>query len=228
MSFSLTTLRDHAVAAFVVFHVGVTTLQAIPLPQKVMTAGNLTRSGAEDSAEAWLAPLVASGVLADEEAGLAWLLELNNTIVQTRRKVLDPFRPYYNLTGTGQSWHMFSSVRPLGARLQIYLQDEPGGVWRPLYVEHSWHRWQWRLLNQERVRTVRSYFSKHNGLYRDTYDRLAAHLAREAAAEFPEAHALRVQYQQLRIQPPARIRKVGGLELGKVFWMTTLELEPLR
>lgn len=228
-------LRAHLLTAFVVAHVAAITLQALPLPRKAMTPAAFVRSGGRANIEQWCAPLLQVGLLDDAGPVADRLLAWNNTLVAGRGTLLRPFRRYYALTGTGQSWRMFSDIKPTGARLQIHLQRTPASasgegeaLWEPLYMEHSRHRWQARLLNQERVRTVRSYFSKKNGQHREVYTKLSLRLARQAAAEFPDGQTLRVRYQEVHIRTPARIRAAGGLETGDLFWEVTHALAPLR
>ncbi|MFT4976881.1 MAG: hypothetical protein ACI8S6_002786 [Myxococcota bacterium] len=220
-------LREHLIAALVVAHVAVITFQAIPLPLKIMDDRALERRELRETLQTWSVPLVSAGLLEAAEAPSA-LLRLNNRIVQVRKAALSPLQPYFYYTGAGQSWRMFSSVGTRSARLQIHLQRTDGGDWEPLYLEHTQHRWRARLLNQERVRTVRSYFSKRNGLKRNSYDRFSEWIAAQAAAEFPEALNLRVRYQKVLIASPAEVRRAGGLEEGEVFWENTHPLGALR
>lgn len=219
----LQTARRHLITAFVLAHAAIITAQALPLPHKVLSDAAVARPETARDLKLWAAPLVRLGLVARGDE-VATFQRWNNAIARTRSRVLKPLQVYAHYTGTYQSWRMFPTVRTRGARLQIHLQRTPGGAWEPLYVEHTSHRWQARLLNQERVRALRSSFSKRNGLHRDRYRRFVSWLADRAAEDYPDAHQLRVRYEKVLLLPPAKIRAAGGLPTDGTFWE---ELRPL-
>ena len=210
-------LRKNLLAAFVVGHALAITTQALPLPAKRLTPEVAAREPLASDLQTWARPLIALGVVAADDVP-ASAIALSERVCATRRAVLRPLLPYFYFTGTKQSWRMFSTVSPRAARLHIELQRAPNGPWEPLYIEHTEHQWQGRLLNQERVRTLRAAFSTRNRKRRPAYRRFVGWLANRAAAEHPDAHSLRVRYQKLHIDKPARIRAEGGLRTGEFVW----------
>ncbi|MEL6342208.1 MAG: hypothetical protein AAFV53_03695 [Myxococcota bacterium] len=219
-------LIAHLVVLFVIAHVGVTTFQAVPLPRKILTDKAARRSGTQDTWIAWGQVLASVGLVDAPDAFADQMQAWNNTITEQRMKALRPLRFYYVHTGTGQSWRMFSTVRPRGARLELYVRQEL--EWMPVFLEHRVPQWRARLLNQERVRTIRTGFSKRNSQQKNHYNRFVNWLAREAATDFPDATHFRAQYRQLIIKKPAQIRIDGGLETGEVFWQKVVPLDRYR
>lgn len=223
----LQSLRRHLITAFVLAHAAIITTQALPLPGKVLTDASVDRPEMSRDLKLWAAPLVRAGVV-DEGDEARTLQGWNNAVARARANLLRPLWRYAHVTGTHQSWRMFPTVRARGARLHVHLQREPGGAWEPLFVEHSAHRWQARLLNQERTRALRSTFSKRNGLHRDRYRRFVSWLSDRAAEDFPGAHQLRVRYQKVEILPPAKLRAAGELPVGELYWEELRSLEERR
>ena len=75
---------------------------------------------------------------------------------------------------------------------------------------------------------MRAAYAQRVGKRERQYKRLGRWLARHAAADFPQATAMRVRYQKVTIERPAGIREQGGLQLGEVFWEERVDLEALR
>jgi hypothetical protein len=131
-----------------------------------------------------------------------------------------PFRPYYELCGTYQSWRMFTGAPHVAGRLCIDVRER--GRWRAVYVERDAElTWLDDWLSHHRVRPAVTSFA--GGLYPDDYRQFAAWLATQAARDFPGARQVRVRYLLQRIPAPAEAR-AGARPAGEYDHVLVLPL----
>ena len=219
------TLRQQFLAAAVLLHTAMITLTSLPLPNERMSDDLKPRT--KRMVMSWGAPLLSLGWVDSRAELIEGFRQVNNTITTTRASLLGPLIDWQKLSGTTQGWQMFSQVKPYGGRLQIHIRtdDEP---WTPIFQDHDTGQWRAALLNQERVRAGRAAYSQRVGKRQRQYQRLGQWLARHAAADFPQATALRVRYQKVVIERPEVIRAQGGLRLGEPYWEEQIDLKALR
>jgi hypothetical protein len=216
-------LVPHLRAAFVAFHLVAIGLMALPAPE-----GGLNRSTWQDptvKAEltAWHDRLVPGWT---QERFEAELYRAASGVMKVRQVTLAPFRWYYDLCGTDQTWRMFVAPQTVPTRLEIDLQDVEGGAWHPIFVERS-AEWNWRAtqLGNERMRSaIFRYGWKH---YQKPERQLGAWLAARAAVDFPTAHALRTRWYRYRTPSPKQVM-AGSAPAGKYERSNIYPLKPLR
>lgn len=206
-------------ALFVVFHLVAVTLVAFP---SVGSAGMNRSSWKEPTVQgefrAWSGRLSALGVdigparLED----LAW--DLASRSESLRATVLRPFQPYYQCCGTWQSWKMFVAPHRHPSRLEIDL-DQGDGVFHPIYVAGSsdadWHR-GWFGHDRTRAAVFR-YGWEHFRPYRRQF---GDWVARVAAGEFPDAHAVRVRFVHYRTPSPDEVISGAPIEMEETMSQT--------
>jgi hypothetical protein len=195
----------HLRGLLVALHLLAVTLMAFP----ALSDGAMDRS-------AWKEPTVQEELADWAERLSGWGLavspaELEDRLwdfaqgyTDARRKLLAPFRPYYVVCGTRQSWRMFSGPSRYLTRLHIDVEE--GGVWRTVYVERDpAFPWLGVWLDHSRFRPA--LFDL--GLDRDPegYDQFTHWVARQAARDFPGADRVRVHFYQYRNPSPEEVRE---------------------
>lgn len=216
-------VAPHLRAAFVAFHLVAVGLMALPAPE-----GGLNRSTWQDPTvkaelSTWRERLAPGWT---QERFEAELYRGASAIMTVRRATLAPFRWYYDLCGTDQTWRMFVAPQTVPSRLEIDLQDEEGGAWRPIFVERS-PEWTWRAaqLGNERMRSaIFRYGWKH---YHRSERQLGSWLADRAAADFPDAYAMRTRWYRYRTPSPQQVRN-GNEPAGAYERSNTYPLAPRR
>jgi hypothetical protein len=124
-----------------------------------------------------------------------------------RDRVLAPFRLYFRVTGTWQSWRMFVAPHRYPSRMEIDIDSGRGFV--PVYVERSAeHDWMRTWFDHDRMRSaVFRYGWPH---YRSSRVAFADWVAARAAKDFPNAQQVRVSFVKYRTPSPAEVR--AGIE----------------
>ena len=214
---------DHLRALFILLHVAAIAALCIPAPVGGLNARTYNDRNIQQSFEDYAALAQAVGIDIDRKGlqDLAWAR--GQDLIDLRLAAIQPFERYYALTGTRQGWRMFGYVNRSPARIEVYLQQAAEGPWEPLYVARSdTHDWRRHQLDQERFRGLLN--SASHGRSRGRYKRFVSWFARQAAADFPDAHALRVQMVKLPSPTPARLRELGEVPVGKTFWQTDVVL----
>lgn len=191
-------------ALFVALHLALVTFMAMP-----SVGGGMNR-------QAWKQPTVQGEFRAWSERLGRWGLDLPPDELEARAwdfavgyergraRVLRPFRGYFEVLGTWQSWKMFVAPHRYPARLEIHVRT-PGEDWRPVYVARSdEHEWMRRWLDHDRFRAaVFRYAWDH---YRGTRRQFADWVADRAAVDFPEAAQVRVSFVRYRTPSPEEVR----------------------
>ncbi len=155
----------------------------------------------------------------------AWVV--GKAMVDFHNAAKKPFMPYYQATGTWQGWRMFGYVSRKPARLEVYARMAENEDWQPIFIARS-SEWDWRAtqLDQERMRGLVNDHSWRRGKGR--YLELSRWLARQAAADLPQAHALKVQMRSLPLPSPEQLREQGAVLPGDAFWEVEFDLAELR
>jgi len=188
----------------VLFHVVAITLMALPAPP-----GNLKQlSSGQGQAQLadWAATFRGAGLDVSDEAFEAWVRDAAGTWGAAHAAALDPLTPYYRLTGTRQSWRMFSVVSRRPTAVEIHVLK--GDAWERVYATgEAGAQWRSRQLDQERVRAFQTGFLNlsRQGDYRNFVHRWVAPSLFE---DDPEVSSVRVQLRRSRSLAPARVR--GG------------------
>lgn len=192
----------HLRTAFVCLHLVAVTLCAFPS----VGAAGLDRSAWKQATvqgefRAWAARLSALGIpigaaeLEDRGWAFATAFEAG------RRWVLWPFRPYYQVCGTYQSWKMFVAPHRFPTRAEIaidrgqgfevvYLARDPSLDWHAEWFDHDRFRSSLFRMGWPQFRSPRGHFT--------------AFVAARAAEEFPDATRVRVAFLRSETPPPAQ------------------------
>ncbi|MCA9635082.1 MAG: hypothetical protein KC420_03500 [Myxococcales bacterium] len=193
----------HLRVILVGYHVAAIVVLSIPPAGALNNPAMWRSANTRSDIAGYAAALGQVGVeITPEELG-ARVRDAAATFGRIRELLAAPFAGYAALVGARQGWAMFASPQRVPAEVHVDL--EIGGEWRPLYRPHD-DAAAWRRATFEHNR-----FRKFNGRFARTfipphYDGLARWLAREAAAEFPEATAIRVRLYRYRTLPPAEAR----------------------
>jgi hypothetical protein len=214
----------HLKAAFVVFHCLALMLMAVPAPGGGMSKSAWADPTVQGEFEVWTERFNSWGADLTVQELEDHLWEVATAYMAKRKSVLKPFQPYYRYTGTTQSWRMFVAPHRYPARLHIDLKE--GGVWRELYIARSseadWRAWQ---LDHDRMRAAIFRFSWKP--YRRYYESFTHWIARQAAADFPQAEQVRVRFWKYKTASPEMVRR-GEVPEGKWILPRVLVLELYR
>ncbi len=214
----------HLLGAFVLFHLVAITLMAAPAPSGGMNRGAWKDGTVQAEFRAWTERLNAMGwdISTAELEEALW--QLATVVMERRKAVLDPLMPYYEHCGTWQSWRMFVAPHRFPSRLHIdssTSSDRRGATWEPLYVARDealdWHAHQ---LDHDRMRAaVFRYGWRH---YRTAYKEFGTWVAREVAAEQPDARWVRLRLHKYETPSPEQVRS-GDEPDGR--WHSTVYFE---
>lgn len=217
---------DHLRAVFILLHVVAIGILCIPAPVGAINERTYNNKGVQAIFAEYAQALQGVGVSISraELQDLAW--EAGQGLLDTRKALVRPFRRYYALTGTAQGWRMFGMVNRKPARLELHVQQRPGGPWEPLYIMRDpAHAWRSTQLNQERVRGLLNDFSHLRSKRR--YKRTVRWFAAQVAQEQPDAWRLRASMVVLPSPTPAALRAQGSVTPGKRVWVETVTLADL-
>jgi hypothetical protein len=213
----------HARAAVIALYLVVVTLAAVPTPQGFSRA-RLDDPAVRESLEAWSALFRGAGLVEDDDAfaDLAW--EAGQGLVDARKAVIGPFERFFWLTGTRQSWRMYGGVDRRSARLEIAVRER--GVWRVVFRDLAVEEWGARLLNQERVRSLRDHFADKQN--RGKWRAWVTWMAERAAEDHPRAERFRMRFVAVEAAAPDVVLEAGGLPETGSFWAEERDLVDLR
>jgi len=192
-------------AVLVLLHVVAVTLMALPAPGGGMNRAAWAEPTVQGEFAAWTERLNGLGidVTSEQLQDRAWAFAVG--FMDLRETVLTPFEPYYEYTGTWQSWRMFVAPHRVPSRLEIDLERVDGAGWQPIYVQASDDlRWRADQLEHDRLRA--QIFRLSWPGYESTYGRFAEWLARQAARDFPDGTRLRVRFFEYRTLSPEDVR----------------------
>lgn len=222
----LARLRHRLVVAFVVYHVCAVVLLSVPAPTGARSDEVWTDPFTRRQILGWGGWLVEAGVFPSEAALLERARAIAEGTLDLRDLVIAPFTPYSRAVGAGQGWQMFATLNDEPARLSLEVRWSAQGAWEPLYIARDpAHAWRIEQLDQERVRAFANDWSWDRD--RADYKLFSRWLAREVAAEEPDAQAVRVSMLRAKLPTPEQLRE-GDLPPERVTWAEIIPLAPLR
>lgn len=216
----MSTPWDHLRAALIVAHLAAITIAAVPTPEGELDDTRRQDPEIREIMAPWTALVQDVGLADDEDGAVDWLFDRGQELVTARRTALGPVIGWLRVSGNSQSWRMFGAVPAQHARFEVHGQLAESGEWVPLYVENTPYQWNALLLNQSRVRAMRSNFS--GGGSRGRYNAFARRIASQALDEHEALSAASVHMRAVTIPPAARLREQGGLTQGKTRWTITV------
>lgn len=214
----------HARAAFVLFHLTAVFVLSIPASGGMRDRSAWQAPHIQRDLEVWTQRANALGWDMSPPEFEAWLWDFAQSYLRVRDQVAAPFARYASYTGAFQGWSMFANPQTEPAWLVVEVRE--AGAWRVVYRERSdEHDWMSHQLDHNRVRKLQGRLAR--GAYEDHYLGLAQWLARHAAADFPEATALRTRVERRRTLEPGEASEARYREPR---WERELilPLEPLR
>lgn len=192
----------HLRAVLILVHLVAVTALALPAPGGGMDRRTWREPTVQAEFAAWRARLLAFGVVVEPKAFEDALWAGSVALMDARSKVLAPFQPYYDLTGTHQSWRMFVAPHLHPARLHIDVRR--GGEWSPVFIERDDTAvWKRSVLDNDRLRSFIFRLSWPN--YRSSYRAFVTWVGDRAAEDFPDADAVRVRFATARTLTPQEV-----------------------
>ncbi len=190
-------------AIFVALHLVAVTAMALPSVGGGMNRAAWKNPTVHDEFRLWTERLNGVGIPWTQSELEDGLWELAVGYERGRDTVLRPFRPYYRMFGTWQSWRMFVAPHRYPGRLEI--EVDRGDGWEHVYVARSGeHAWMRSWLDHDRTRgAVFRYSWKH---YRNPRRQFADWVSVQAAATFVDAHRLRVSFMRYKTPSPEDVR----------------------
>lgn len=216
-------VRRVGLAIFVVAHVFIVTLMAVPKPH--ISDKDLASEHVNEWFDRVHATVSGVGIPVARDTLKDRLVDIARAWVGFRDVMLVPGRAYARWTGTHQSWAMFGGIPNHAGELVMSVEED--GRWREVFVtrQHGLD-WQRPVLDQERWRSYQHQFVRKKN--RKSYKRYSAWLAERAATDFPTAQAFRVQVRRVELPPADALVELGELPRGEVWWTETHELADYR
>jgi hypothetical protein len=188
-------VRAAGIAAVLFVH-GLATL---PLPHSMRRASFDEPVAQEElSAQARLLRRIGVNVTTEElvdvmfRSGTAWVSVYN--------AVLKPVEPAFRITGTGQSWGLFTYPDTFPHQLIVEVRSSKSGPWATLFAGlDPEHRWMRDVLAYRRVRGVYDGQTTKPGA---SWNNLTKWLARRAFTEDPAVQTVRVSFRRFHTVKP--------------------------
>ena len=197
----------HIRAGLVLLHLLAIAIMAFPAPGEGMVREAWKDPTAQEEFAAWTGRLNDWGIAVTQTEFEERLWQVAETYMAVWQGAQRPFKPYYSLCGTTQSWRMFAGPHRYPTRLHIDIEE--AGRWRPAYVQRDpRHDWLHALLDHYRFRPLIYRFGwyQHVAGYAD-YQQFADWVASQARADFPEAERVRVYFFKSRTPSPEETRQ---------------------
>lgn len=208
---------SHLKGVLVALHLVAITVMALPEVGDGLNRKAWSDPTVQGEFDAWHARLSDWGLGLSRDAfeEQAWSVAQGWAVTHDALKA--PFWPYLRYCGTWQGWRMFVAPHRYPSRLVIELHE--GEAWRTLYVarsdEYAWHRAQF---DHHRMRSAMFRFAWPN--YRKAFTQFSERVAKDAAAEFPEADRVRLRFR--KTPTPTAAQQLAG-ELPASSWHTPRE-----
>lgn len=210
----------HLLAALVLLHVFAVTVLAIPSLRASLDRGSWKNPTVQSEFRAWAERLSSWGyeITPTELEERGW--RFARSWSRVRETMATPFEPYVRYLGIRQPWVMFVAPHRHPSRVEIAVEEN--NRWRTIYQARSdEHTWRRQLFDQDRFRSA--FFRYGWRRYASAYRQLCDWIAREAAADFPEATRVRVRMMRSKTPPPGK-KPVVGVPHHEVI----LDLDPMR
>ncbi len=216
---------EHIRGVLILLHIVAIALMALPAPQGGMKKNAWKEPTVQAEIQAWSSRLNRIGYETTPAELETDLWEIATDFMGVRKTVLRPLQPYARFLGTQQSWRMFVAPHRYPTRLHVEIK-EPGQDWQTIAIyQDPEHPWKAELFEHDRFRSALfRYGWKSYGGARQLFNEW---LAREAAAEFPEATHLRTRWYKTQTPTPEMAREGEEFE-GKFVLSKTLVLSKFR
>lgn len=170
---------------------------ALPLPRSVKRS-DFDQPVAREEMGRWVEVLGSVGVHTTHDALADAFTEYGSAFGGVRKDVLLPLKPFLRLTGTGQSWGLFTYPDTFPHKLVI--EARTGARWDTLYggldPDHTFLR---NILVYRRVRGV---YDGNSGKPGPSWENFTQWVARQAFAAFPDVEEVRVRFLRFHTVPP--------------------------
>jgi hypothetical protein len=178
--------------------VAINGIAALPLARKA-DHKSFERKLAQDEVRRWQGLLAGVGLGFTREELTEGAFTFAKGSLATRKFLLDPFKPWFHFTGTGQAWGLFTYPDRYPGRLLVEAR-EGEGEWVLLYAaldaEHAFNR---DKLVYRRVRGVYDSSSEKVGT---SYDPFCSWIAAEVFAARPQYEEVRVRFLTIHTHEP--------------------------
>lgn len=216
----------HLRALLIFYHVYAIIALSLPSPRRMTDRAAWKTEPSQQEFARWAENLDAIGFDLTPQQLESKMWSLAQSYVALRRKLIAPVDHYRRYLGTGQGWRMFSRPQIKPGRVHIELMRVEGGAFESLFIEgdseHDWRRHQFR---HNRMRKLFGRLRRNPRPH--AFNAFAEWIAKQAAREFPDAHAIRIRLERWRTLRPDRIR--AGDEPEKSFTLSRVfVLERLR
>jgi hypothetical protein len=211
--------------ALAAVHVFAITLAALPSPSGGLRRADWAQPTVQGEFDAWAGRLSAVGLSITSEALQDHLFDFAVAYGTAHDQALEPFRTYFQLCGTTQSWKMFIAPHRYPAKLQIIVVD--GGERRVVFEErHREARWMERQLSHDRFRSAIFRYG-WGTKYPDAWKGFTEWIGRRAEADFPAATKVEVRFLSYRTPSPEEVR-AGVVPDTRVSRRRVIQLGSLR
>lgn len=163
-------------------------LKAAPLPRPVSEA-TFKRPETQEELRRWMGLVDALGLPLTQKQVKSISQTVGGQVGRARWRVMKPFKPLFDLTGTGQGWALFATPDSHPQRLEVWIETASG---ERLVSRRTDRRFDYlgRTLAFRRVRGV---YDSVTGKAKPQYTRFCRWVADRAFDDFPEAERVRVQ-----------------------------------
>jgi hypothetical protein len=171
-------------------------LAASPMPRSVKRSQFDTPIGKEEM-DRWVGILGTIGVPISREKLSDDVYAVGSFFAGLRGALLDPFKPWFRVTGTGQGWGLFTYPDSFPHQLVVEVHT---GAWRTVYAgldpDAGWMR------DQLAYRRIRGVYDGNTRKPGPSYDTFVAWVAARAFADFPDADQARIGFVRLHSTAP--------------------------
>jgi hypothetical protein len=196
--------RKHIVGALVLLHLASVGLSSLPSVRGNLAPALMREPVVQHELRQWSEAFAKIGLDIPPSELEERVVALGHVYSDVRDALVEPFAPYRKYFGTGQTWNLFTSAHRIPGRLEIDIEER--GNWRQLYVARSdEHAWRKAAFDDARLRKA-VYFMNWRRSSR-SYQSFGEWVAREVAAEFPEATRVRLRFWRYETPSPEAVRR---------------------
>ena len=179
-------LRAVMVTVFLVAH----GIYALPLPKKI-SLEDIRKQEGQENVDRWLGWLGSAGLRFEKPWFEERVATISTAIGAGHDLLKFPFKPWMQITSTGQAWALFAVPDRWPVRLEIEIQREGSKAWelayRRLDPEHD------ELAEVLRYRRIRGIYDGQIAKPRAAYKNLTRWIARDIFERHPDITQVRVQ-----------------------------------
>lgn len=170
---------------------------ALPLPRSVKRE-DFDQPVAREELQKWVDVAGGVGVQITREELADRFTAYGSSLGAMRKSMIAPMKPWLRLTGTGQSWGLFTYPDTFPHKLVI--EARTGGSWETLYggLDPD-HRFLRNILIYRRVRGV---YDGNTGKPGPSWENFTRWAANRAFAEFRTIEEVRVRFLRFHTVPP--------------------------